>query len=379
MFEEFSYGNIEIMNLVINNTSPVYRPVAPKLAMIFFLAVIMLPQNFLIGKSNIKINSYPFCISKGGTHGPDKKPGPKNEWIISKDLVFSKKGEARNKLLRTLVARLESNKGPGERITREELERYLDRKEAKISYPDVLIRYATPENEEITRNEHNRFLEIHMKENNIATGVKFLKDNEKWLTQAENKYGVLKKDLVSLFEWECGLGRATGSYNAFVVLLSQLLFLDNAQKYAVDEMLKSGKGSPFADSMIKAREKKRIEKRKLYALDSFVSLLRNCKKYNVDPLTQKSSWGGALGYVQFMPNNFKYGVDADGDGNINLWTWPDAILSAANFLHQKGNYTADSLGRKRAFFKYNPSVEYAEGVITYADEIWNRYNKSLIN
>ncbi len=318
-----------------------------------------------------------FSISSGRVNSENKitirKPDPKLTWIISKNLIFSKNGMTKNNLFKTLISKLESLKGTGVRVTKDEFIALLERKEVKISYPEVLIRYATPESEEITKNEHTRFLDIHLKEKNIALGMEFLKNNEKWLKEAEYRYGVLKKDLVSLFEWECGLGRVTGSYNAFVVLLSQVLFLNEAQKYAVNELIKYGKENPLTNSNVRMKEKKRIEKRKLIALDAFVSLLRNCKQYNLDPLMQKGSWGGALGYVQFMPNNFKYAVDADGDGIVNLWSWPDAILSAANFLMLKGKYAPDDQSRKKAFFKYNPSMEYAEGVVTYADEIWKRF------
>ncbi len=50
------------------------------------------------------------------------------------------------------------------------------------------------------------------------------------------------------------------------------------------------------------------------------------------------SWAGAMGHVQFMPSVFqKYAVDADHDGRRDLWdSVPDALASAANFLHGLG-------------------------------------------
>lgn len=50
------------------------------------------------------------------------------------------------------------------------------------------------------------------------------------------------------------------------------------------------------------------------------------------------SWAGAMGHMQFMPTTLvKYGVDADADGRINIWTsLPDAFASAANYLNQVG-------------------------------------------
>jgi len=52
----------------------------------------------------------------------------------------------------------------------------------------------------------------------------------------------------------------------------------------------------------------------------------------------RSSWGGAMGLTQFLPSEFyKYAVDFDGDGKVDIWTSiPDALASAAKQLHGKG-------------------------------------------
>jgi lytic murein transglycosylase len=48
----------------------------------------------------------------------------------------------------------------------------------------------------------------------------------------------------------------------------------------------------------------------------------------------RSSWGGAMGLTQFLPSEFyKYGVDFDGDGKVDIWrSVPDALASAAKQL-----------------------------------------------
>src|SRR5215467_3717879 len=52
----------------------------------------------------------------------------------------------------------------------------------------------------------------------------------------------------------------------------------------------------------------------------------------------RSSWGGAMGLTQFLPSEFyKYGVDFDGDGKVDIWTSvPDALASAAKQLLGEG-------------------------------------------
>ncbi len=52
----------------------------------------------------------------------------------------------------------------------------------------------------------------------------------------------------------------------------------------------------------------------------------------------RSSWGGAMGLTQFIPSEFyKYAVDFDGDGRVDIFnSVPDALASAAKQLRGKG-------------------------------------------
>ncbi|WP_432449918.1 lytic murein transglycosylase [Aliiroseovarius marinus] len=46
---------------------------------------------------------------------------------------------------------------------------------------------------------------------------------------------------------------------------------------------------------------------------------------------------GELGHTQFLPGNaLKYGVDASGDGRVDLYNKADALASTAHFLRKKG-------------------------------------------
>jgi lytic murein transglycosylase len=46
---------------------------------------------------------------------------------------------------------------------------------------------------------------------------------------------------------------------------------------------------------------------------------------------------GELGHTQFLPGNaLRYGVDGNGDGQVDLNTASDALASTANYLRQKG-------------------------------------------
>ena len=70
-------------------------------------------------------------------------------------------------------------------------------------------------------------------------------------------------------------------------------------------------------------------------LEQFILLARDM---NMNPLTVKGSYAGAMGAPQFMPSNYRrYAVDADGDGRIDLWNnWPDVCASVGNYLKEHG-------------------------------------------
>ena len=62
------------------------------------------------------------------------------------------------------------------------------------------------------------------------------------------------------------------------------------------------------------------------------------QEQKLNPRRIKGSYTGALGAPQFMPGSYrKFGVDADHDGRVNLWTdWDDIFDSVANYLQQSG-------------------------------------------
>ena len=222
------------------------------------------------------------------------------------------------------------------------------------------------------KTEHNNLSNYLLKQDKILEGVNFLNKYSDILNRAESKYGIYKQDLVSILMWESGLGKFTGSSRVFNIFMAQILFIDSAQKFALYKLIKKKGADPFTDSSFKQQEQKRLYHRKIYAVDGLAALLRYCKEKNMDPLDQKGSWGGAIGYVQFIPFNLQYAIDADGDGMINLKEWPDAIYSAANYLKVKGNYSKDDKGRRGAIFQYNHSEEYVNGVMIYSNAIYKR-------
>jgi len=139
----------------------------------------------------------------------------------------------------------------------------------------------------------------------VARGVDFWRQHEAVLARAEQEYGVPAQVIVSIIGIETFYGRNTGSYRV-IDALSTLGF-----DYP-----------PRADFFRKE-------------LREFLLLAR---EEQVDPLTLKGSYAGAMGLPQFMPSSFRaYAVDFDGDGHINIWSNPDdAIGSVASYFKRHG-------------------------------------------
>ncbi len=68
------------------------------------------------------------------------------------------------------------------------------------------------------------------------------------------------------------------------------------------------------------------------------SALELFKQGDFDPRTTTGAWAGEIGMVQMLPHDIlKNGVDADGDGHVNLkGSAPDALMSAAKMLSELG-------------------------------------------
>ena len=70
-------------------------------------------------------------------------------------------------------------------------------------------------------------------------------------------------------------------------------------------------------------------------LEQYLLLTR---EQNVEPLSLKGSYAGAMGMPQFIPSSYRhYAIDFDGDGKTDIWNNPaDAIGSVANYFKQHG-------------------------------------------
>ncbi len=149
------------------------------------------------------------------------------------------------------------------------------------------------------------YRKIFITDQRIQRGVDFWKQHAATLARAEQTYGVPAEVIVSIIGVETFYGRITGNFRV-IDALSTLGF-----DYP-----------PRADFFKKE-------------LREFLLLSRD---QQVNPLTLKGSYAGAMGMPQFMPSSYRaYAVDFDNDGHINIWNNPvDAIGSVANYFKVHG-------------------------------------------
>ena len=90
----------------------------------------------------------------------------------------------------------------------------------------------------------------------------------------------------------------------------------------------------------------------------------------MDPFTMKGSWAGAFGIPQFMPSSYViFAVDDNGDGKVDLYDYPDAFASIANYLRRVGWKTGNEKKMRRAVYNYNHEKAYVNAVFSYAEKI----------
>jgi membrane-bound lytic murein transglycosylase B len=148
------------------------------------------------------------------------------------------------------------------------------------------------------------YIDNRVTPNKIGLGRAMLLEHEALLNQVETQYGVPKNVLVAFWGLETNYGENKGDF----AVPSSLMTL------AYD-----GRRADFFRSQL---------------LDAM--RIVDAKHNTVAGM--RGSWAGAMGHLQFMPSTLlQYGVDADGDGRINIWTsLPDAFASAANYLAKTG-------------------------------------------
>jgi lytic murein transglycosylase len=134
-----------------------------------------------------------------------------------------------------------------------------------------------------------------------AQGRKFYAANQATLEAIEAKFGVDRYIVLAIWGRESAYGTSNDSTHNALQVLATLSY---------------------------AGTRKELFQR------NFIDAIRMVQEGVIAPKDMKSSWAGAMGLAQFMPEDYyKYAVDFDGDGKKDIWhSVPDALASLANNL-----------------------------------------------
>ncbi|NCC24053.1 MAG: hypothetical protein EOM25_02450 [Deltaproteobacteria bacterium] len=192
---------------------------------------------------------------------------------------------------------------------------------------------------------------------------RFLHEHRKLLERMEREYDVPAELAVSIMTVETRLGEHLGHNPALVTLSSMAVSADFDQivLHLVDDEF---------DSETEAILRRKAVEKADWAFDELLALLRFADQNLIDPLSLPGSVYGAIGLGQFMPSNaLRFGVDADEDGVVDLFSVPDMTLSFGAYMRAHG-WTGNMKNPKRrhkVIMRYNRSTIYANTVLALAD------------
>tara|TARA_Y100000590_G_scaffold150663_1_gene173056 strand:- start:322 stop:1311 length:990 start_codon:yes stop_codon:yes gene_type:complete len=162
------------------------------------------------------------------------------------------------------------------------------------------------------------------------SGKHFIDSYMEDLIRAEDIYGVPAEVIASIIGLESRFGMSTGNLRILDTLVTLSFNYPRREKFY---------RSQLEDFLLLGREE------------------------NIDIKKIKGSYGGAMGFGQFMPESFrKYAVDFDFDGKRDILNNPiDAIGSVANYLNKRGRWEPNTeiVLKARALENKTPTVKSA--------------------
>ena len=153
---------------------------------------------------------------------------------------------------------------------------------------------------------------IFLKRNRIDGGVDFWNQHHRLLSRAEQEYGVPAEIIVAIIGVETRYGTYKGKYQVMESLATLAFDYPKRAKFFRSE------------------------------LEQYLLLAR---EEEIDPLSIKGSYAGAMGGPQFISSSYRrYAVDFDGDGKRDLWeSTADIIGSVANYFSVHGWKTGEPI------------------------------------
>lgn len=150
-----------------------------------------------------------------------------------------------------------------------------------------------------------KYRQIFIRQDRIEKGLAFLHRHADLLQKAEEQFGVPAQIITAIIGVETSYGANKGN-DRVIDALSTLAF-----------------HYPRRSAFFRGE------------LEQYLLLTR---EQNIEPLSLKGSYAGAMGMPQFIPSSYRhFAIDFDRDGKIDIWNNPaDAIGSVANYFKQHG-------------------------------------------
>jgi membrane-bound lytic murein transglycosylase B len=150
----------------------------------------------------------------------------------------------------------------------------------------------------------HEYRKLFVNDERARRGLGFWKANAESLSRASSEYGVPPEIIVAILGVETFYGRQGGRYRVLDALVTLTL---------------------------------RYPERSDFFRNQLVEFLLLARELDVNPLSIKGSYAGAMGIPQFIPSSYRsYAVDFDGDRKRDLTDIEDTVGSVANFLKQHG-------------------------------------------
>jgi len=179
-------------------------------------------------------------------------------------------------------------------------------------FDEVSWKYLQPRHIKTHRKSEKRANNILVKY--VPDIIKHLKKYKEVYEYSEKKYGVNREIIASILMKETKLGKIKPTHDAFIVF-NTMVVRTNPKTSREKWLMKMGK-------------------------TNMASIITHCYKKGILPkeCSLPSSYAGAVGIPQFMPNSFIY---AEGYKTKvpDLTNMEDAIMSASKFLHIKADFS----------------------------------------
>jgi len=157
-----------------------------------------------------------------------------------------------------------------------------------------------------------KYRPIFIQPDRIDQGIQFWEKHYGVLTSAEERFGIPSEIIVAIIGVETRYGKFKGKDNVMDALSTLAFHYPKRSKFFRSE------------------------------LEQFLLLTR---EQNVNPLSLKGSYAGAMGIPQFISSSYReYAIDFDDDGKIDIWNnTSDAIGSVANYFKKHGWKTGEEV------------------------------------